>query len=68
MRPTLEPARRLAIAACAVVCLAALAYPSPTAAAPRAKKHLHFRRTYAEALLEARIRNVPILVSRHKDD
>jgi hypothetical protein len=29
--------------------------------------HLIFRRTYEAALLEARIRNVPVLVSRHKD-
>lgn len=68
MRQTNRPALRLARAACAVLCLAALAAPLPTAAAPKAKPHLYFRTTYADALLEARIRNVPILVSRHKDD
>ena len=31
------------------------------------KPHLDFKRTYADALLEARIRNLPIFVSRHKD-
>lgn len=30
--------------------------------------HLDYRRTYADALLESRIRNVPLLVTRHKDD
>jgi hypothetical protein len=29
--------------------------------------HLRFQRTYAEALLEARVRGIPLLVSRHKD-
>jgi len=28
---------------------------------------LAFRHTYADALLEARIRNLPVFVSRHKD-
>ena len=68
MRETTRPALRRARAACAVLCLAALVAPLPSAAAPKAKPHLHFRTTYAEALLEARIRNVPILVSRHKDE
>lgn len=31
------------------------------------KPHLQYRRTYLEALTEARIRNLPVLVSRHKD-
>ena len=30
--------------------------------------HLRYRKTYADALLESRIRNVPVLVTRHKDD
>jgi len=30
--------------------------------------HLRFSRTYAEALWEGRLRNVPVLVSRHKDE
>ncbi len=30
-------------------------------------KHLDFQATYAQALLEARIRNLPVFVSRHKD-
>jgi hypothetical protein len=34
---------------------------------PRAGKHLRYQRSYAAALLEARIRNLPVLVSRHKD-
>lgn len=29
--------------------------------------HLDYKRTYAEALREARIRNLPVFVSRHKD-
>ena len=36
---------------------------TPKASAP----HLAFRKTYAEALFEARVRNLPVLVSRHKD-
>jgi hypothetical protein len=32
------------------------------------KDHLAWRRTYGEALREARIRGVPVLVTRHKDD
>lgn len=35
-------------------------------AAPPA--HLDFRHTYAQALLESRVRNVPVLVMRLKDD
>ncbi len=31
------------------------------------KAHLAFQKTYEAALLEARIRNVPVFVSRHKD-
>ena len=31
------------------------------------KDHLDFKKTYADALLESRIRNVPVFVSRHKD-
>ena len=30
-------------------------------------KHLAYKKTYADALLEARIRNLPVFVSRHKD-
>lgn len=37
------------------------------AEAARAKDHLPFQKTYGAALLEARIRNLPIFVSRHKD-
>ena len=45
---------------------------APAAKAPAAKArdpddHLDFKKTYAAALLEARIRNVPVFVSRHKD-
>lgn len=68
MKLPTHAALRLALAASALLCLTALVAPLPTAAAPKAKPHLHFRTAYAEALLEARIRNVPILVSRHKDE
>lgn len=34
---------------------------------PRKGAHLEYRRTYADALLEARIRNVPVFFSRQKD-
>lgn len=37
------------------------------AAAKEAEKHLRYSRTYAEALWEARLRNVPVFLSRHKD-
>jgi len=33
----------------------------------KADDHLDFKKTYAAALREARIRNVPVFVSRHKD-
>ncbi|MDJ0972951.1 MAG: hypothetical protein QNJ98_00650 [Planctomycetota bacterium] len=29
--------------------------------------HLRYQKTYADAMLEARLRNVPIFFSRHKD-
>lgn len=35
--------------------------------AKEASETVRWRRTYAEALREARLRNVPVLVSRHKD-
>jgi len=37
------------------------------AAAKDADEVVRWRHTYSEALLEARLRNVPVLVSRHKD-
>ena len=37
------------------------------AKAKSAKAHLEYRPTYEQALLEARIRNLPTFVSRHKD-
>ena len=40
----------------------------PVRAGDEEHAHLAYRRTYAEALLESRIRNVPVLVTRHKDD
>lgn len=55
--------RRLALAAMAVAFL-------PLGAAVFAKEEpagLSWRRTYGEALLEARLRNVPVLVTRQKD-
>jgi len=54
--------RRLLLAALALPALA----PSPVAAKEEA--NLPWRRTYAEALLEARVRNVPVLVTRQKDE
>ena len=35
--------------------------------AKRGAKHLRYQKTYAAALLEARIRNLPVFISRHKD-
>ncbi len=35
--------------------------------AKRDAKHLRYQKTYATALLEARIRNLPVFISRHKD-
>lgn len=35
--------------------------------AKRSAKHLRYQKTYAGALLEARVRNLPVFVSRHKD-
>ena len=35
---------------------------------PAKGSHLDYRRTYPDALLEARIRNMPIFFSRQKDD
>lgn len=40
---------------------------SAGATAKDAEEVLRWRHTYSEALLEARLRNVPVLVSRHKD-
>lgn len=31
-------------------------------------EHLRWQRTYEDALFEARIRNVPVFVTRHKDE
>ncbi len=45
--------------------VATLAIP---ASAGGGAEHLHWRRTYGEALLEARIRNIPVFVTRHKDE
>jgi hypothetical protein len=36
-------------------------------AAKDAEESVRWRRTYGEALLEARLRNLPVLVTRHKD-
>jgi hypothetical protein len=32
------------------------------------KPHLQYRPTYEEALIEGRLRNLPVMVSRQKDD
>ncbi len=65
--------RGFLFAAAGLLALAALATSGPAAAkdAKDAKSdgdHLRWRRTYREALLEARIRNLPVLVTRHKDE
>ena len=48
----------------------AAAHAVPACADPGRKKdpHLEYRRTYADALLESKVRNLPVFVSRHKDD
>jgi hypothetical protein len=55
--------RHLASVLCAVLTAAgvgaALAKDEPAT--------LRWRRTYGEALLEARLRNVPVLITRQKD-
>lgn len=57
-----------------IALLLALAAPAfwlalrPAGAGEDPAPHLRYRKTYAEALLESRIRNVPVLVTRHKDD
>lgn len=38
-----------------------------TKVAKRGAKHLRYQKTYAAALREARIRNLPVFISRHKD-
>jgi hypothetical protein len=43
-------------------------WPAGARAEDEKPLHLDYRKTYAEALLESRIRNLPVLVSRHKDD
>ncbi len=66
---------RRPLTAVLVLTLAALAgaywlaaLPSCARAGDGEQPHLNYRRTYAEALLEGRIRNVPVLVTCHKDD
>ena len=58
--------------AAGLLTVAALVYPAPVPAGEKkaktkTKAHLAFRPTYEQALLEARIRNLPLFVSRHKD-
>ncbi len=63
----------LRLLAAAGLLLAALspAGPGPSADPPAkaapAPAHVRWRRSYGAALLEARLRNVPVLVTRHKD-
>jgi hypothetical protein len=51
--------------------LAALTFLTPLALAGDEEvskdPHLTYRTTYEQALLEARIRNLPVFISRHKD-
>jgi hypothetical protein len=56
--------RRIGIGALGVVAAAVFAV---SAAAKEETDTPRWRRTYADALLEARLRNAPVLVSRHKD-
>ena len=58
--------QRQRIGLAALGLLAAVTFAS-SAAAKEDPDVLRWRRTYAEALLEARLRNVPVWVSRHKD-
>lgn len=65
---------RTLVAITAALCFAAAAGAGEDDAAKskskaKAKKvsHLDYRITYERALLEARIRNVPVFVSRQKD-
>jgi hypothetical protein len=48
--------------------LAAVAAPVLAKDAEGRGDHLRWRPDYGEALLEARLRNVPVLVTRHKDE
>jgi hypothetical protein len=60
---------RPALAALALtLALSAAATPAPAAPEKDAGRQLHWRRTYLEALLEARVRAVPVLVFRQKDE
>ncbi len=59
----------LALGLSAALFAAALA-PGTSLAGKKDKKkneHLEYRSSYGRALAEARIRNVPVFVSRHKD-
>lgn len=56
--------RRIGILGLGVLAAAAF---TASAVAKEDPDVLRWRHTYAEALLEARLRNVPVLVSRHKD-
>lgn len=57
----LRPLGLAALGLLAAVAFAASATAKEPSDVPR------WRRAYAEALLEARLRNVPVWVSRHKD-
>ena len=65
MRRTL-PAVLVLVLAAGTFWLAAVPYCAR--AGDEKQAHLNYRKTYAEALLESRIRNVPVLVTRHNDD
>jgi hypothetical protein len=66
----MTPARRNRIAVAVFAVLGAVgAFVAATWAGETKppKDVVHWRRTYGEALLEARIRNVPVFLTRHKD-
>ena len=47
--------------------LCAFLIASGSVSAKETDTTVRWRHTYGEALLEARLRNVPVLVTRHKD-
>ena len=52
----------------ALVALTGFLGLSQALAGPKPAPGLRYQAEYADALLEARARNVPLLVSRHKDE
>ena len=59
---------RIAAPALGALLLRVLAAGPRPAAGKDAAPTLDWRRTYGDALMEARIRNLPVFVTRHKDE